>query len=146
MLDLDFFKRYNDEHGHLAGDRLLRAAAAAWQATLRTTDVLARWGGEEFALMLPGCDGAGAAVLIERLRGTLPDGVDVLGRRGAPTAGPRRARWSTRPTRRSTPAKATGRDRVVVGAAGDGARQRQPRSSSTTVSPTASIDASDSWS
>ena len=44
--------------------------------------MLARWGGEEFALLLPGCDGAGAAALIERLRGTLPDGVTFSARRG----------------------------------------------------------------
>jgi diguanylate cyclase (GGDEF)-like protein/PAS domain S-box-containing protein len=115
MLDLDFFKRYNDEHGHLAGDRLLRAAAAAWQATLRSSDVLARWGGEEFALMLPGCDGAGAAALIERLRGTLPDnvtfsaGVATSDGRTAPRAlidAADQALYS---------AKANGRDRVVIG-------------------------------
>ncbi|WP_155891880.1 diguanylate cyclase [Conexibacter woesei] len=115
MLDLDFFKRYNDEHGHLAGDRLLRAAAAAWQSTLRSSDVLARWGGEEFALMLPGCDGAGAARLIERLRGTLPDnvtfsaGVATSDGRTAPRAlidAADQALYS---------AKAGGRDRVVVG-------------------------------
>ncbi|WP_445148811.1 diguanylate cyclase [Baekduia sp. Peel2402] len=75
MLDLDHFKIYNDKHGHLAGDRLLRAAAAAWGSSLRATDVLARWGGEEFTLLLPGCDATGAAVLIERLRGSLPDAV-----------------------------------------------------------------------
>lgn len=75
MLDLDHFKIYNDQHGHLAGDRLLRAAAAVWGSSLRATDVLARWGGEEFALLLPGCDATGAGALIERLRGTLPDGV-----------------------------------------------------------------------
>jgi diguanylate cyclase (GGDEF)-like protein/PAS domain S-box-containing protein len=115
MLDLDFFKRYNDKHGHLAGDRLLRAAAAAWQAELRSSDVLARWGGEEFALMLPGCDGAGAARLIERLRGTLPDkvtfsaGVATSDGRTAPRAlidAADQALYS---------AKANGRDRVVVG-------------------------------
>jgi diguanylate cyclase (GGDEF)-like protein/PAS domain S-box-containing protein len=115
MLDLDFFKRYNDEHGHLAGDRLLRAAAAAWQAELRSSDVLARWGGEEFALMLPGCDGAGAARLVERLRGTLPDnvtfsaGVATSDGRTAPRAlidAADQALYS---------AKANGRDRVVVG-------------------------------
>ena len=75
MLDLDHFKAYNDLHGHLAGDRLLRAAAAAWSGSLRGTDVLARWGGEEFAVLLPACDATGATALIERLRGTLPDGV-----------------------------------------------------------------------
>jgi diguanylate cyclase (GGDEF)-like protein/PAS domain S-box-containing protein len=75
MLDLDCFKAYNDLHGHLAGDRLLRAAAAAWQSSLRETDLLARWGGEEFVLLLPGCDLASAGLLIERLRGQLPDAV-----------------------------------------------------------------------
>lgn len=115
MLDLDFFKKYNDEHGHLAGDRLLRAAAASWQGALRTTDVLARWGGEEFALMLPGCDGAGAAALIERLRGTLPDAVTF-------SAGVVTSDGQTAPRALVDAAdqalylaKAGGRDRVVVG-------------------------------
>jgi diguanylate cyclase (GGDEF)-like protein/PAS domain S-box-containing protein len=75
MLDLDHFKSYNDERGHPAGDHLLRGAAATWRESLRQTDVLARWGGEEFALLLPGCDGAAAVRLIDRLRGTLADGV-----------------------------------------------------------------------
>ena len=56
MLDLDRFKDYNDHHGHLAGDRLLKEAAAAWRSVLRDTDLLARYGGEEFAIALPGCD------------------------------------------------------------------------------------------
>jgi diguanylate cyclase (GGDEF)-like protein/PAS domain S-box-containing protein len=115
MLDLDFFKKYNDEHGHLAGDRLLRAAAAAWQATLRSSDVLARWGGEEFAVMLPGCDGAGAAVLIERLRGTLPDGVTFSA--GVSTSNGRTAPRALVDAADQAlyTAKAGGRDRVVVG-------------------------------
>ncbi|WP_272474353.1 sensor domain-containing diguanylate cyclase [Baekduia alba] len=115
MLDLDFFKRYNDEHGHLAGDRLLRAAAAAWQSMLRTTDILARWGGEEFALMLPGCDGAGAAALIERLRGTLPDGVTFSA--GVATSDGRTAPRALVDAADQALylAKAGGRDRVVVG-------------------------------
>ena len=66
LADLDRFKLYNDDHGHQAGDRLLKEIAAAWRSELRTTDVLARYGGEEFALALPGCDigdasGAGRA-------------------------------------------------------------------------------------
>jgi diguanylate cyclase (GGDEF)-like protein/PAS domain S-box-containing protein len=115
MLDLDFFKRYNDEHGHLAGDRLLRAAAAAWQTTLRACDVLARWGGEEFALMLPGCDGAGAAALIERLRGTLPDNVTFSA--GVATSDGRTAPRALVDAADQAlyTAKANGRDRVVVG-------------------------------
>jgi diguanylate cyclase (GGDEF)-like protein len=115
MLDLDFFKRYNDERGHLAGDRLLRAAAAAWQSALRATDVLARWGGEEFAVLLPGCDGAGAAALIERLRGTLPDGVTFSA--GVATAdGTTAARALVDAADQALyVAKQAGRDRVVVG-------------------------------
>ncbi|GAA2343340.1 GGDEF domain-containing protein [Dactylosporangium salmoneum] len=56
MIDLDHFKRYNDEHGHPAGDRLLKSAAAAWSGVLRRTDTLARYGGEEFVALLPGAD------------------------------------------------------------------------------------------
>jgi diguanylate cyclase (GGDEF)-like protein len=72
ILDLDHFKWFNDEHGHLAGDRLLKAASAAWNAQLRPTDLLARWGGEEFALALPETTLDGAVQLIERLRGCTP--------------------------------------------------------------------------
>lgn len=74
MVDLDYFKAYNDRLGHQAGDRLLREAAEAWQQTLRETDMLARYGGEEFAVALPGCDQEAAADLIERLREETPEG------------------------------------------------------------------------
>jgi diguanylate cyclase (GGDEF)-like protein len=72
ILDLDHFKRFNDAHGHLAGDRLLKTAAAAWSSQLRPTDLLARWGGEEFALALPETDLAGAVQVIDRLRAHTP--------------------------------------------------------------------------
>ena len=72
ILDLDHFKRFNDADGHLAGDRLLKAATAAWSSQLRPTDLLARWGGEEFALALPETDLAGAVQVIERLRANTP--------------------------------------------------------------------------
>ena len=74
MLDLDHFKRYNDRRGHLAGDRLLVEATQAWRRALRPYDVLARFGGEEFSLILPGCDLADAVVLVERLRAAMPAG------------------------------------------------------------------------
>ena len=73
MLDLDRFKAYNDEHGHQAGDRLLKAAAGVWRAQLRATDVLARYGGEEFSLVLPRCTLEDALVLIARLRKATPE-------------------------------------------------------------------------
>jgi diguanylate cyclase (GGDEF)-like protein len=72
MLDLDHFKRFNDQHGHLAGDRQLTACAVAWQTQLRPGDVLARLGGEEFAVLLTGCALPDATAVIERLRGVTP--------------------------------------------------------------------------
>ncbi|MFL5894160.1 MAG: GGDEF domain-containing protein [Thermoleophilaceae bacterium] len=74
MVDLDHFKRYNDERGHPAGDRLLKQAAAAWNDALRGTDILARYGGEEFALALPSCPPDEAMVVVERLRAATPEG------------------------------------------------------------------------
>lgn len=73
MLDLDRFKDYNDAHGHPAGDTLLRAVSRNWSRRMRETDLLARWGGEEFCLLLPGCDLDGADELIEQLRGVVPE-------------------------------------------------------------------------
>src|SRR5204863_10055705 len=68
MLDLDHFKNFNDQHGHLAGDRLLERAAALWQQALRPYDILARFGGEEFMVILPGCTLGAATTIVERLR------------------------------------------------------------------------------
>jgi len=67
MLDLDHFKEFNDTYGHPAGDELLRQTASAWRRQLRSDDVLARVGGDEFALLLAG--DAGIAIdVVERLR------------------------------------------------------------------------------
>jgi diguanylate cyclase (GGDEF)-like protein len=77
IIDLDRFKNYNDDHGHQAGDRLLKQLAAAWRQELRATDILARYGGEEFALALPGCDVMDATGLVERLRATTPSAQTV---------------------------------------------------------------------
>ncbi len=74
MIDLDFFKDYNDSRGHQAGDRLLKEAAVAWRSALRDSDLLTRYGGEEFAIALPDCVRAEALGLIERLRGVTPQG------------------------------------------------------------------------
>lgn len=76
MLDLDHFKEYNDAHGHGEGDRLLRHATRAWRTRIRTQDTLARWGGEEFAFLLPdsGGDESVPLEIVERVRTATPYG------------------------------------------------------------------------
>lgn len=66
LIDLDEFKQVNDAHGHAGGDRLLQELAGAWSARLRRSDVLARYGGDEFALLL--ADGSGTEMLLDRMR------------------------------------------------------------------------------
>jgi diguanylate cyclase (GGDEF)-like protein len=71
LCDLDNFKSVNDRYGHLTGDDVLRELASVFAETVRTVDVAARWGGEEFALVLPGTDAEGGAQLAERAREAL---------------------------------------------------------------------------
>jgi diguanylate cyclase (GGDEF)-like protein/PAS domain S-box-containing protein len=73
-MDLNSFKELNDRDGHAAGDRLLKAATAAWQAELRQSDVLARIGGDEFAVILADCAPGDVEVVTERLRTAVPHG------------------------------------------------------------------------
>jgi diguanylate cyclase (GGDEF)-like protein len=68
LIDLDHFKRINDQHGHASGDRVLQTFATVAQACLRDGDVLARYGGEEFVLMLPNTDADQLTACCERLR------------------------------------------------------------------------------
>lgn len=68
IADMDYFKHYNDTHGHPAGDRVLRDAAACLKKNLRVQDVVARYGGEEFSVILPETDKETALALAERLR------------------------------------------------------------------------------
>ena len=68
LLDIDRFKRVNDAHGHAAGDEVLRAFASQALLSVRATDVLARWGGEEFLLMLPDTELHAASMVLERMR------------------------------------------------------------------------------
>jgi two-component system, cell cycle response regulator len=68
MFDIDFFKRINDQCGHLAGDYVLRELAEVVQDRIRRDEVFARYGGEEFAIMLPETELSGAATLAETLR------------------------------------------------------------------------------
>ncbi|MCH7910404.1 MAG: GGDEF domain-containing protein [Candidatus Hydrogenedentes bacterium] len=68
VLDIDRFKLVNDEHGHVAGDRILKAVAAVLNQQRRSSDILARYGGEEFAMLLPETTLAQAKILAEKIR------------------------------------------------------------------------------
>jgi diguanylate cyclase (GGDEF)-like protein len=74
LIDMDHFKAYNDTFGHVAGDVLLRDLVTAIRTELRTGDVIARWGGEEFALALPACDREQAQAIASRLLAVIPSG------------------------------------------------------------------------
>jgi diguanylate cyclase (GGDEF)-like protein len=74
VADLDDFKAVNDVHGHPVGDTVLREFARVLARTVRDADVAGRWGGEEFMLVLPGTDAAGAALLAERIRAHVAEG------------------------------------------------------------------------
>ena len=69
MIDIDFFKRVNDTHGHLAGDAVLSQLGNLIAGKVRKEDIFARYGGEEFALILPEIPNDGAIALAEKLRG-----------------------------------------------------------------------------
>ncbi|MDX6410746.1 MAG: hypothetical protein QOE91_262, partial [Gaiellaceae bacterium] len=83
FVDIDDFKDVNDHHGHLAGDDVLRELATVLNETVRSVDIAARWGGEEFALILPGADAAGGVHLAERARVALADRT-ILTQEGVP--------------------------------------------------------------
>jgi diguanylate cyclase (GGDEF)-like protein/PAS domain S-box-containing protein len=75
LIDIDGFKAINDSQGHHEGDRLLRECARGWRRAIRVTDCLGRLGGDDFALVLPDCDGPGARDVLDRLREATPEGV-----------------------------------------------------------------------
>ncbi|BCY11503.1 hypothetical protein L3i22_065910 [Actinoplanes sp. L3-i22] len=117
MVDLDHFKAFNDTHGHQAGDRLLKEAAAAWLNQVRRSDILARYGGEEFIVLLPDTDLDAAGAIMQRLRQVTP---------GAQTFSAGVAAWDRAETSEELIARAdaalyeakhSGRDRVVAAGA-----------------------------
>ena len=73
MLDIDHFKQINDRYGHPVGDEVIATVARRLSATARTTDVICRYGGEEFTILLPDTDDEGAGTLAERLRASVSD-------------------------------------------------------------------------
>ena len=83
MLDLDAFKKINDRFGHFAGDRFLKAVGSTMKAALRAADIPCRYGGEEFCVLLPETDLAGARIIAERIRRDIggirvPEGAHAL--------------------------------------------------------------------
>lgn len=74
LVDFDHFKNYNDDFGHHQGDRLLRNFAIDAGKALRKADLIARWGGEEFALAIAGLSDQDVALLLEKLRSIMPSG------------------------------------------------------------------------
>ena len=68
LLDIDFFKKVNDTYGHDAGDKVLKYVVTAIKGVIRETDILVRWGGEEFIILLPKCTTEQAVEIAERIR------------------------------------------------------------------------------
>ena len=122
MLDLDHFKRYNDEWGHPEGDEALRRAATAIEHSTRGIDTVARLGGEEFAIIVPEADTAGALVLAERVRravelefsGEQPPLTASCGVASFPADGFERSALLAAADRALYEAKAQGRNRAVA--------------------------------
>jgi diguanylate cyclase (GGDEF)-like protein len=114
LLDLDHFKDFNDRYGHQAGDRLLTGATTAWRQVLRSTDLLCRYGGEEFGVLLPDATTERAAEVLERLRAVTPQGqtfsAGIAGWDGVEASD----QLVARADRALYAAKASGRDRLVV--------------------------------
>jgi diguanylate cyclase (GGDEF)-like protein len=134
MLDLDHFKRVNDEYGHAAGDSILVGVAHLLSHRLRETDVVGRYGGEEFVLLLPHTEVAESAPIMEQLCRTVRDHTDWLPH-GSPRATASFGVTSTGGRRSVTAgqllqeadvalyqAKQSGRDRVQVFFPADGSR------------------------
>jgi len=120
LIDIDHFKQVNDRHGHLLGDEALRAVAEAITVTVRKGDVAVRYGGEEFLVVLPTTDLAGAAEVAHRIRervaqASLPFTVTVsVGVAAGDPALDRPEQAFDRADQALYRAKAGGRDRVVV--------------------------------
>ena len=123
MLDLDHFKRINDSHGHEGGDAALRLFGATLLQTRRLSDVVARIGGEEFAVLLPHADRAAACVFDQRLRASLAEqaqpalgfGLDFSSGLALLTElqGETLAQWMTRADSALYQAKSQGRGRLM---------------------------------
>jgi diguanylate cyclase (GGDEF)-like protein len=122
MIDLDYFKQINDEHGHVVGDEVLRKFVQAVKASIRRPSEIGRYGGEEFLVVLPGTDAAQALQVAERIREavraftpgipsyTISIGIEELSQSGAQSVDP----FISKADAALYEAKRMGRDRVVV--------------------------------
>ncbi len=116
IIDIDHFKAYNDTHGHLAGDAVLRDCAAAWDTELRGEDTIVRFGGEEFLVIVPGCEPSDASAIVERLRAATPDGQTCSAGLARWVAGESVDDLVARADAALYEAKDSGRDRLVAAA------------------------------
>jgi diguanylate cyclase (GGDEF)-like protein len=114
MLDLDHFKALNDTRGHAAGDALLKECGRAWQARTRDIDVLARIGGEEFAVLLHNCDLPTAEHVVDVLRRLVPECITASAGVTAVRAGESIETALQRADEALYRAKSGGRNRSVV--------------------------------
>ena len=129
ILDIDHFKAINDRHGHPVGDAVIREVALALRSAVRLHDVPGRYGGEEFGVVLPGTDVAGAEVLAERIRERIASmvlepkkGVRATVSLGVAAFDPRDADqidWISRADRALYAAKNSGRNRSVRDLSGE---------------------------
>jgi diguanylate cyclase (GGDEF)-like protein len=128
MVDIDHFKAINDRHGHEGGDRVLQRVAQALQRGLREGDLVARWGGEEFCVLLPRIAPADAQALAERLAQQIAADGDPrvtvsIGLAAAGVAGESAAAVIRRADDALYGAKTAGRNQVVASLAAQAARQ-----------------------
>ena len=113
-IDLDFFKQYNDVHGHIAGDAVLLACCNGWRKALRGRDTVARIGGDEFALLMVSCSQDNAMLKVNRLQQAMPQGVTFSAGVAEWDKSESLLSWSERCDRALYTAKAQGRVQCVV--------------------------------
>lgn len=129
MADIDHFKKVNDTHGHLLGDRVLQSVAQVLRTSIKGRDLAARFGGEEFAILLPDTPESGAAALAEHIRQTVARGRIRRADRGEPIGGVTLSlgvaayepgetpeQWIARADQALYRSKQCGRDRVTLAA------------------------------